>query len=303
MHRGRSAGPSRRDAPPRATTFQSALTDAIAARGVTLDWLRRRLSDRGSPVSLATLSYWRSGRSRPEHPASLDALAELEDLLGLAPSALSSLLGPSRRIAPGARPAPLADVVDERVDLVQEALAALDLAGPPQLADETVHVTVDVDATGCTRRIATRSTLRVLVDGAQRLPLILVADTITRAPDIVTHGGRLGRDRSRPELGLVAREFMFPEPMRAGERVAAETVTTFRDDQPDPCYEHYSVAKVSELLIWVRFDPARLPARLESVATIDEVEVDERLDLGPTASVQVVHRPFGPGRLGIRWAW
>jgi hypothetical protein len=46
--------------------FAAVLREAIAARAVSLVWLRDRLVDLGSPVSLTTLGYRRSGRRHPE---------------------------------------------------------------------------------------------------------------------------------------------------------------------------------------------------------------------------------------------
>jgi len=46
--------------------FDAALRAAIRARGLSLDRLREHLRARGVTVTTATLSYWQSGRSRPE---------------------------------------------------------------------------------------------------------------------------------------------------------------------------------------------------------------------------------------------
>ena len=70
--------------------FAEALRAAIAARGVSLVWLRDRLAYRGSPVSLTTLSYWRSGDRHPEGAGSYAAIREIENLLGLPEDALAS---------------------------------------------------------------------------------------------------------------------------------------------------------------------------------------------------------------------
>src|SRR5437016_1411735 len=46
--------------------FCHALTTAVRSRGLTLRQLQYRLRARGVAVSAVTLSYWQSGRSRPE---------------------------------------------------------------------------------------------------------------------------------------------------------------------------------------------------------------------------------------------
>src|SRR5882757_3401659 len=65
--------------------FAVVLRAAIRARG------------QGISVSLATLSYWQSGRSRPERRDSLAAVELLESVLELPEGRLSASLGPPRR--------------------------------------------------------------------------------------------------------------------------------------------------------------------------------------------------------------
>ncbi|GAA3582718.1 hypothetical protein GCM10022222_79380 [Amycolatopsis ultiminotia] len=76
--------------------FDEALRVAIRARGLGLERIRYRLRSRGTAVSLATLSHWQSGRCRPERPESLQALENLEDILGLPGGVLRRLLGSPR---------------------------------------------------------------------------------------------------------------------------------------------------------------------------------------------------------------
>ncbi|MGW4483157.1 transcriptional regulator [Amycolatopsis sp. NPDC004368] len=79
--------------------FADALRAAIRARGLGLDRIRYRLRARGTSLSLATLSHWQSGRCRPERPESLQALRNLEDIVGVPPNSLRRLLGPPRNRA------------------------------------------------------------------------------------------------------------------------------------------------------------------------------------------------------------
>jgi len=53
-----------------------------------------------SPVSLTTLSYWRSGDRHPEGAGSYAAIREIENLLGIQEDALVSKIGPHRRVGP-----------------------------------------------------------------------------------------------------------------------------------------------------------------------------------------------------------
>lgn len=80
----------------RAEEFADVLRSAIAERGLGLERIREHLARHGVRVSLATLSYWQTGRSRPERRTSLAAVGHLEEVLGLPSGRLSSLLGPPR---------------------------------------------------------------------------------------------------------------------------------------------------------------------------------------------------------------
>ena len=79
-----------------ADAFPTALRTAIQASGLSLDRIQYRLRARGVSVSVTALSYWQSGRRRPERAESLAALGHLESVLGVAPGSLIALLGPPR---------------------------------------------------------------------------------------------------------------------------------------------------------------------------------------------------------------
>ena len=75
-----------------ASEFAQTFAAAVAASGMSLDAIRRALADQGHQLSVATLSYWRSGRRRPERSSSLAALEDLEGVLGVEPGTLMAKL-------------------------------------------------------------------------------------------------------------------------------------------------------------------------------------------------------------------
>ena len=78
--------------PPPEAPFHEVLTHAIQRRNLTLERLSVRLRAQGTPVSIATLSYWQSGRSVPTRARSLQAVEHLERILSLPPGYLMSAL-------------------------------------------------------------------------------------------------------------------------------------------------------------------------------------------------------------------
>ena len=79
---------------PHELPFAVALRRAIESRGLGLDQIRQLLASRGSDVSVATLSYWQTGRRSPGRRTSFVTLAHLEDVLGMTPGALAKHIPP-----------------------------------------------------------------------------------------------------------------------------------------------------------------------------------------------------------------
>jgi hypothetical protein len=293
--------------PPDEDGFAAVLGRALESRRVTLATLQRRLADRGHRVSIGTLSYWRSGQRQPEKPASLDAVREIEDLLGLEAGALRSRIGPSRRPGP-----PLPQVADGAAappDVpVRDALRELGLGeAGQQLQDVTLHITVDVGAEGQMTRQTVRTMLRASVTGAQRWYHVIFAQQAVPEPMVIDRvtGARLGAAVERSEVGLFASELVLPRPLAVGETAIVETSTVLTDlGGPDTTYFHHLDRRMSEVVIWVRFDPAATPNRcVQTVQALEEPAVDTPVNLGGMDTVHVVARSFGPGRLGLTWEW
>ena len=90
--------------------------------------------------------------------------------------------------------------------------------------------------------------------------------------------------------------------MRVDETAATEhRVTLPLDLDPEQSVEYFLLHRVTELMIWVRFDPARLPVTVETYTVLDGMTTSSLVDLGDSTSVQHVVHKVGPGRVGIRW--
>ncbi|GEM_PF-5127625 len=113
--------------------FALVFSDALQARGLTLDRVHARLVAAGCPVSIATLSYWQTGRSLPTRMASMAALAELDRIFELPPGYLVSLL-PARTD----RSWRLRQVLDS-YDRVEQIFAGWGSSTDSQLTSIVVH--------------------------------------------------------------------------------------------------------------------------------------------------------------------
>lgn len=72
--------------------FGRALAQALQQRNLTLQNLRDLLAERGHSISVATLSYWQTGRSTPRRTNSLRAISEIEKVLEVGEGHLRRLL-------------------------------------------------------------------------------------------------------------------------------------------------------------------------------------------------------------------
>ncbi|MCE1179505.1 MAG: hypothetical protein LWW86_10835 [Micrococcales bacterium] len=294
---------------PPARTFADALSEAVRSRGLPLDRIQRRLSGAGVPVSVATLSYWQSGRSVPRRARSLEAVAELERILEVAPGTLTSLVLP-----PGAaRPRTLESQQDlvPGSDAVLEIIAGLGLGPQVDFVQVSAHDTLHIDAERRESVLATRSLSRCERDGADRWPVVFGQDSLQPGAPVLeaVSGCRLGRVVSLPDAHLTVAEMIAPRPFEHGELMLSEHLVRWAPSgSPSFRWERAFIDRVREFVAEVRFDPAALPARAFAYST-DEIgrttpgTLPERpvpLDGG---FVQTVTLDAPAGVYGIRWEW
>jgi hypothetical protein len=284
--------------------FAEAFAHAVTQRGVSLAWLHQRLVERGHPVSSAALSYWRSGRSQPERGTSRDALVEIERLLHVAPGGLVSCLGPSRR--PGPRPGDRGtrELLAGRPGVVP-ALQELGFEGLyDELVEHLRHVVVDVDADGNVTAFQVRAAMQARHDGARRTPNVLTLDEGGAVARFVPVAGcRVGRTSSDPEARVFAGELLLDRPLAKDEIGLYELRVELPGDSPDPSYHHFAARRMAELLIWVRFDPRRLPRHVARESETRDGRSVQEVPLRGGTSAHALARGFGPGLLGLSWTW
>jgi hypothetical protein len=284
--------------------FPEAFADALSRRGVSLAWLHHRLVERGHPVSPAALSYWRSGRSQPERDTSRDALVEIEQLLRVVPGELLSRLGPSRR--PGPRPAEhtLRDLFAVNPGM-QHALGELGFEGLyDELVEQVHHLVMEVDADGRISRIQIRAVMQARRDGARRTPVVMTMHERRSVPGFRPVAGcSIGRGAIDEETGVYAAELVLDRPLAKGETGPYELAIELAEPYAERWVDHYAARRLTELLVWVRFDAVRVPSHVERYMVEGGEERRVRVQLGDGTSAHALARGFGPGVLGIRWDW
>ncbi|MFI5734085.1 XRE family transcriptional regulator [Kribbella sp. NPDC051587] len=291
--------------------FSAALHLAIEASGLRLEEIQARLAEQGIMVSQTTLAYWRRGRSRPERPASLLAVAALEGILRLPADALTAQLGPRRPRgrwldhAPGTME--LAEVWSDSESL-ESLLEAVNTPVHNILHRVSMH---DLFVLGPDRglvSLTTRAVVRATADKISRSVFAYHSDEDEGGLPTVhpVRNCRIGRTRSDPDERFLVAELIFDRVLGTGETAAIEYEMRFGPDAFSDHYHRAFPAETGDYLLQVQFDPAALPARCFRYSRRRENAPDQGVRevwVGSTYGVHVVDRDIAPGLVGLRWEW
>ncbi|TNY36353.1 hypothetical protein [Thermomonospora catenispora] len=290
--------------------FDRALHLAIQARGLSLERIHARLRDRGVHVSVASLSYWQRGRCRPERRQSLRAIEELEEILGLPPKSLITLLGPRR---PRGRWLGKTSGASSSPDLcaTHPGLRPLlgDIGDPADGRLETLshHEIYTVGPDHRERSARSRIVFRARRDGVDRYVAVHRCEGGPPPDGFSSEMCRVGRVRVGPKDGLTAVELLFDRPLAAGETYVVEYEFSCGGGQP---VAHRYVRgfrfPVREYLLQVRFAPEATPRRCFRVRqpAVEAARADDQaLRLTTWDTVHLIEHRLQPGVYGIRWDW
>lgn len=290
---------------PTTDDFASALRAAIADRGLSLERIRYHLAMRGHDLSVATLSYWQSGRSRPDRAKSLAALGSIEEVLELPPGELVSLL-PARRRRSSEAANRLEGVarLTENGQLVDRLVRQLGLSFDSGLERLAVHDLLEIGRHRNLRSHAVREVLRAEADGVDRWPVWLGLYDDDYTPFVSpTRNCHLGRVIEVPERQLVVAEMILHRPLERGEAVVTEY--QFRAHGTDSSFDWWErifPRRVRETHLEVSFDPEVLPVAAERFTVTDGLRRPEPV-LVAGHSVRSLRLDFGPGTTGLSWRW
>jgi hypothetical protein len=289
--------------------FSRALGLAIEVSGLSLQRLQFRLAEVGVHLSTTTLSYWRTGRSRPERPDSLRGVQVLERVLDLPPTGLTTLLGPRRPRGRWVRPMPGVFRVEQLLPMssVAARLASqLEMPQAPELDRLSVVDELWVGPDRTVRRMQVRQVLRATADRVTRSFLMHYGEHSVRAPTVIaTRHCRVGRVRTDEQSQFLGVELIL-------DRVLAQGDTTILEYELDPAHcadAHFERSFRSgghQHIVQVHFDPAAVPTRCISYRRAGpEAPYDESHDawINNELAAHVVRIDLEPGLYGMRWEW
>lgn len=293
------------DVPDGRASFSGAFGAALSASGISLTSLRRRLVDRANPVSLTTLSYWRSGERAPEGAASLAAVEDIERLLGMPPGALSGLV--PERVRLGALHEPRNPFTEEQITLaLSETLELLD-APPLDITRElSTHVIADVSADGYLRRRAAQTLIQSVIPTSvdHVTYTLLSAEDVIDRPEMTVRGARMVRDHLHVSEHVYAYVLKLDQPLTLGATTMIEvTMEGHGEYTSQPETGAFVVRPIRDLVLWTRFHEDAVPDWLDELERTESTDGTVYRPLRPQTSVHQTRRDFGPGALGIRWGY
>lgn len=293
-------------------SFASRLRQAISDRGLSLQMIVQELSERGTPVTIATLSYWQSGRSRPERTKSLEALAVLEDVLELPDGELSSRLPqrkPRGRYAKNVVHTPDSTRFVPAYDIANRLMAEMGLPWNDALRRMSIHDRIHVDRFKRSRRMEHRMVLRSDRDGVEGMVFVYAPDESTTCDPLITAVSNctLGKVARWEDPSLVLAELRFPKPLNKDEIAMIEfEVRTPTGGRPSDGESRAFRTPVREYVLEAVFDPRALPYRVVAVHSDSPEGNDFTMlhDLKVHDGVaQFLVLDIQPGHYGIRYAW
>lgn len=281
--------------------FADVLTEGLQRRGMSLVTLHNALAARGTPMSLAALSYWRAGLRQPEQEQSIRAVVAIEEILGLFPGELESLVSPGRRRMP--RSDVFTVYPPDRREVMRRLLRELGMSTPyDEVIEREVTTKVDLDERGHGVRLTHISALESIVNGAGRFALMTAGDSPDEPPPKFTAlaGYRVGRVLRDKKSMVTVAEMLLDEELPFGETTVVEQEVEL--DWSDAEIAYWAWPRVKSATMWIRFHPDKVPARCETFTVVDGVEEAEAVSIYGNS----VHRTvssFGPGTFGVRWFW
>ncbi|MFJ5828303.1 hypothetical protein [Streptomyces sp. NPDC093089] len=293
-------------------SFARALRAAIETSELGLSQLQLRLEEHGVRISLATLSYWQTGRSRPERPGSFLAVDQIEQILDLQPDSLRGLLGPRRprgRCTDRERSAlPVGALWPER-DAVEAAVRDLDLRWDDALERISLHDRLIIGPDRREESFRTRQVLRARRSGPDRCVHIYRLDEPHLPPPEIRplRGCRPGRVAAHPGTGLLTAELLFDQPLALGETVIVEFELRHRERRPLATHWERKIrVPVRQYDLEIEFAPPALPAAFEhyvAPGTNGSERSCPPVALDAAHRVHAVALDLDPCRYGMRWSW
>lgn len=282
-------------------TFAGRLSEAMSAKRATLKGLSAQLERLGESVSVATLSYWRSGGRHPSHSAA-PAIEAVEELLGVPRGELVDLAlrGPRKARIPAQEVSPYTvPSIDRACDELAEELGDTDDLFTPVLFTARLAVSKD-----WTRGVSTRSNVArthggadlthvveyIAIPGGTDAPPIAMAATGMSLVDMIAH----------PDGEVFGFRYELLGPVASGG--LAHFSSTYDVPLTELVHGEAFNRPVREVVLALEFDAEAAPEWVEEIEGWDPDAEGKLIPLFGRRSIVVSRSHFGPGLFALRWS-
>lgn len=282
--------------------FAARLRHGIREQGQSLESLQRRLERRGLRVARSTLSYWQRGERRPQSPTSLDIVAAIESILGLAPGHLTDALP-----TPPSATRPTAGAVAIGGTRLRASLRAVG-------CDDVIHDSAPI-------AIIDRLHLGPQggIDTVESIITIKALDTVGRVPavswsqpggspehleHIALSGCRVGRVTRDVAANLIVSELILDRQLQRGESHVVRLEVRDANALPSCGWSVLLLRDAVLVAVEATFHPHCLPVVIEAYERVSERSPDRAtkpLSLSPEGWVASVRDNAPRGVFGLRW--
>jgi len=179
------------------------------------------------------------------------------------------------------------------------------LGGPPRHETLAVHELHTLGPDGLPAEHQTIQAVKSTVDGFDSYPYRF--DTDQLAVEVV-RGGVVGKTVYRVTDTLYGVDILLDRPLAAGETTLMHFRTTFLyQTPPPPEFRRVVMGSMSDVTLWVRFHPDKLPARVWWARwdRVDHATILEQrqVELEDDFSVQVRYDTVERAIVGFHWSW
>lgn len=298
------AGRAIRPAATTSTEFATTLDRAIHQSGMSLAQLSSALKAHGTPLSAVSLSYWRSGRTRPERSAAITALANLESILAVPAGHLTGAL-PAARIRERRRKRESV-LSAPQVSTIEDFLAGLGMDWMSGLRSQHTHDRLTIGADGAATSLTVRIAGAADRSGVDRQVTLFANDHPdgVRSQPRALWGCSIGTTVEVPEHQLAVAELILPRRLDRGDSFVCEFEWVLPPGgYTDPVQERAIQRRMSSHVMEIDFHPDRIPERIErfSVSGPHPTNIVP-VKLSGTVAQALWSNPKR-GSVGIRWFW
>ncbi|MHA4772939.1 hypothetical protein L1085_000315 [Streptomyces sp. MSC1_001] len=290
-------------------TFAAVFRQALHSHGLSLEQVREHLRTHGITVTVATLSYWQSGRSQPERALSLRAVDVMEPLLGFPTGALRSLLGPRhpRGWTPPQSPTAVRDVYGNGSE-VEHVLGDAFPYFNAGLRRMVIHETVHINEHRFVEETRVTVVVRAVRSGIQHLSVIHCLDSPDAGTiDLSLPYGPPPDVRFLPEVNCVAADIPLGRALVINETAVVEyTLRAAPTTKVSYLHERRFTTPLRSYLLHARFHPQALPSNLWHYYRKQlghEPPNRHRLTLDDFHTTHLLPTRCPPGVYGITWDW